>query len=161
MSYCLHTSVPHTTVHHISHVRVHTTLQQKRGKHRARGGEGRRLTLIKDTDTLCKRCNSKQFPVQPLTDMQTVDSRFKILNLIRNPPKVDQMPQSITTCCHFRGPVLLNGTECCYMDSPKACLLDRLSPVPPSTHTNSILYQHCFCTGPATEYKDHYQASIP
>lgn len=59
----------------------------KKGKHRARGDEGRRLTLIKNTDALCKRCNSKQFPVQPLTDMQTVDSRFKILNLIRNPPK--------------------------------------------------------------------------
>ena len=49
------------------------------------------------------------------------------------------MPLSITTCCHFRGPVLLNGTECCYMDSPKACLLDRLTCTPQHPYEFNII----------------------
>ena len=42
------------TIFHMSGCIPHHSY--KRGMHRARGGEGRRLTLIKDTDTLCKRC---------------------------------------------------------------------------------------------------------
>ena len=55
-----------TAYTHLCHTQVYTIFHtsgcipphhsNKRGKHRARGGEGRRLTLIKDTDTLCKRC---------------------------------------------------------------------------------------------------------